>query len=71
VAAAAHADEEAVSSGERHCRDNIRQAAGLGDQTRASVDQAVPNPTRPIIGDVARHDDAPAERRFEGRKGFI
>jgi len=71
VAAAAHADQESVRSGERHCGNDIRQAAGLGDQTRAPVDQAVPNPTRLVIGNVTGRQDSPAERGFEGRKDFV
>jgi len=71
VAAAAHADEEAVGPGKPHRRDDVGQTARLDNKAGSPVDQAVPHPARLIIGGVARRDDGPAERRFEGRKGFI
>ena len=71
VAATAHADQEPVRSGERRRRDHIGQTAGLGDQARSPVDEAVPDPARPVIGIVTGRDHAAAERGLEGRKDFV
>jgi hypothetical protein len=65
VATASHRDELLLISGEAHRGDHVSHAGALGDQNRATVDRAVPDPPLLVVRRIVWADQRAAERRRE------